>query len=161
MVLPRGSYPKESWLGELLCHQEHPGNVLSCLYITNLFQRSETVSHVTISSRVLFWMELPQEQKAGVEHSASHKSCLLVRKHRLKMSELQSVRLKYWGKAHCGTLWQLKPAAFEMQMDLSGPGATGLGKHYTAWSWIIWHCTEERETNLKLTGGAVCLNNSK
>lgn len=113
MVLPHACHPKESCLGEPRCHQERLGNSLRCLYSINLLHISIAGSCVIISSHVLFWRGPFAEQKAGVEHliltgtehrhSASHKACSLVRKHRLKMSELQSVRLKRrGGKAYGG-----------------------------------------------------------
>lgn len=84
--------------------QEHLGNSLRCLYSINLSHVSIAGSCVIISSHVLSWRGPFAEQKAGVEHllvtgaehrhSASHKACSLVRKRRLKMSELQSARLK-------------------------------------------------------------------
>lgn len=107
MVLPHACHPKESCLGEPRCYQEGLGNSLRCLYSINLLHISIAGSCVIISSHVLFWRGPFAEQKAGVEHliltgaehrhSASHKACSLVRKHRLKMSELQSVRLKRRG----------------------------------------------------------------
>lgn len=112
MVLPHACHPKESCLGEPWCHQEHLRNSPRCLYSINLLHISMAGSRVVISSRVLSWRGPLTEQKAGVEHliltgtehrhSAAHKARSLVRKHRLKRSELQSARLKHRG----GSLWR-------------------------------------------------------
>ena len=109
MVLPHACHPKESCLGEPQCHQEHLGNSLRHLYSINLLHISIAGFCVIISSHVLSWRGPFAEQKAGVKcliltgtehrHSASYKACLLLQKHRLKMSELQSVRLKRRGES--------------------------------------------------------------
>lgn len=112
MVLLHVCHPKDSCLGELWCHQEHLGNSLRCLYNINLLHISIAGSCVIISSHVLSWRGLLTEQKAGVEclilldtvrrQSLSLKVCSLLLRHRLKMSELQSARLKHRGTS----LWQ-------------------------------------------------------
>ena len=117
MVLPPACHPKESCLAEPQCHQEHLGNSLRCLYSINLLHISIAAPCVVISSHVLSWRGPFTEQQAGVEHliltgaehrhSASHKACLLVRKHRPKMSELRSARLKHRGES----LWREDMAA--------------------------------------------------
>lgn len=69
MVLPPACHPKESYLGEPQCHQEHLGNSERCLYSINLLHISIAGSCVTeISSHVLSWRGPFAEQKAGVEH---------------------------------------------------------------------------------------------
>lgn len=125
MVLPHACHPEGSCLRKLQYHKEHLGNFLRCLYSINHLHISIAGSCVIISSHVLSWSGPFAEQKAGAVSHPHHcrAQALCIPQGVLDCTGWRylTCRVQGWsagGKPYGVKIWQVKPAAFEMQMDL-------------------------------------------
>lgn len=149
-VLLHVCHPKDSCLGEPWCHQEHLGNSLTCLYNINLSHISIAGSCVIISSHVLSGRGPSQSRRLVLSSAQSTGNrcpprcalCFLAKaenvwaakcKAEAQGSKFMAGRYDKWNRLHLRCKW-----SWAVQ------GVTGLGRHYTACSVIVWHSTAER-----------------
>lgn len=158
MVLLHVCHPKESCLGEPQCHQEHLGNSLRCLYNINLSHISIAGSCVIISSHVMSCLGGGPSQSRRLVLSVSFSSAQSTGNlHPLRCAlcfqgtgwKRLSCRVRGWStgeQVYGRKIWQVKPAAFEMQMDLSSPRCHRAWQtlHSLLCDHLTQHCKEKQ-----------------